>query len=363
MKRQANFEILRTVSMLMIVCFHFFTYALKFVSNPAVSEFGGEANYPVLQYIAILSSLGVNLFVLISSYFLVDKPFKLYRLIKTWWQVVFTYMAILGIYSLSCHELISNDMILQGLLPIHENTYWFVTCYIGLLLLVPFLSHFVKSLSKRQHQWLLLVLMVVFTNFSFGYPFGESMITNNGFSLVWFCVLFVYGAYVKIYGFSFETKIKIWHILVAGFIVFAIMSGKLYVKHMIWGNEMVYLMPTYNSLIFILSLMVFVWFRNHQFDETNLFSRFCIICAPYTFGVYLIHDHPILKKVIWNSFNWADLIENYSVFGVIILSVCSIFIICILCDFVREVIFKVIRINDMIYYFSDRIEQKVIRNS
>lgn len=76
--RNLNFEILRVFAMYMIVVLHFYTAGLK-VYNPVEAiyfstEGTGLVNFIVSQTLLPFVSIGVNLYVLISGYFLINTP-------------------------------------------------------------------------------------------------------------------------------------------------------------------------------------------------------------------------------------------------------------------------------------------------
>lgn len=82
--RNSNIELLRIVSMLMIVILHFLMHGqiLKW------SAFGSK-EYAIYWMIEAFVFVSVNAFVLISGYFLCLSEFKVSRLIKIWFQVLF----------------------------------------------------------------------------------------------------------------------------------------------------------------------------------------------------------------------------------------------------------------------------------
>lgn len=76
MKREPNFEILRTLAMLFIVIGHFIIHGITFVSNHQatfvnMSSAWGISNFVILEYLVYITGTGVNCFVMISGYFLV----------------------------------------------------------------------------------------------------------------------------------------------------------------------------------------------------------------------------------------------------------------------------------------------------
>ena len=77
-----------------------------------------------------------------------------------------------------------------------------------------------------------------------------------------------------------------------------------------------------------------------------------------TLGVFLIHTNPIIyKKILYNCLV-PYTSENLFVLLLIVLVAClSIYIICTIIDFIRILIFKLCRINSVLYWLQNKIEK------
>ncbi len=83
--RQSNIELLRIIAMLIIIAHHFAVHSGFEFSNDAVT-----VNRLWIQFIQIGGKTGVNVFVLISGYFLItSKTLKTSKAIKLWLQIFF----------------------------------------------------------------------------------------------------------------------------------------------------------------------------------------------------------------------------------------------------------------------------------
>lgn len=100
-RREPNMELLRIVSVFMIIVFHC-AYKSGFDFSPGLS-----INTLILKCIWMLGELGTSLFMLISGYYMIHGQFKLKKLIRLLAEVQFyTWITIwlggrLGIYALS----------------------------------------------------------------------------------------------------------------------------------------------------------------------------------------------------------------------------------------------------------------------
>ena len=134
---------------------------------------------------------------LISSYFLIDKPFNFRRILKLWVQAVFYGVIIF----LIAHIASPNEYPLKSLLPffvpVLRSPWWFFTCYTGLVCLAPFLSKTANSLSESQYRTFFVILLLFGCTLTVGIPYGDIMGGNKGFSLIWFIVLFFIGGFFE----------------------------------------------------------------------------------------------------------------------------------------------------------------------
>ncbi|WP_423784422.1 hypothetical protein [Eubacterium coprostanoligenes] len=86
---------------------------------------------------------------MISGYFLVTKPFKLDRIIHVVLDTLFYSVAFFVIFSILNHEFSVVSMI-RAIFPIVPMQYWFVTTYVFMMMLSPFLTVFLKDLLSMN---------------------------------------------------------------------------------------------------------------------------------------------------------------------------------------------------------------------
>ena len=350
--RQANFEILRVVAMLMIVFWHFIQNVM--MKKTAIGEPASLSilNYAILQYGMILCSIGVNLYVMITGYFLVDKPFKSNRFIRVWVQTVFYSAAIALLFYFMLPEKYTIKDLLIGFIPIHSCSYWFVTDYLGLILIAPFLGKAARLMTHSQYIKLLFVIFLVGTNFIGGYPFGDVMGFNLGYSLIWFICLFLIGAYIRLHEDKIPQNNYFKLYLIVGVIIFIWFVIRHFIKAGFSFDGLSYNDLHYNSFPVILAFFLFVWFKRHRF-KTNHITAIIVKIAPYTFGVYLIHNNRYLSHWIWNQIFRID--STYSV-PLALFATFLIFIICIIVDYCRKFIFKLTYLDFIISKISAYID-------
>ena len=342
--RRINFEVLRVLAMLFIVTQHYVYWGLKpsewYHSMPMNNSLD-IFNYISMEALYVISVIGVDCFVMITGYFLIDRlSFRWKGMMNVWLQT-FLYGTIVSL-------LVNRGLGgVDNLFPISFSRYWFITMYLGLMAVSPFLSLVAKNVNKKQYGWLLCVLFVM----TFEYPFGRHYAGTHSLGL--FVFLFLLSGYVKLHGIPNWLKlhcgkiaIGLWMCLTLG----VVMMNHLLVNYR--GAEGYQLMGDKNSsVIMFLAILVFLWFSKKSLD--NRFTRVLTKLSPYTLAVYLIHQGMLNNRETW-IFNIQ---EQYNVPIIVhCLLVCLvIFLVCVIIDICREGIYRLCRINMLFDAIAQRL--------
>lgn len=304
-KRQAEFELLRIVAMLMIIALH---YLVK--GNAAVPY---AENDSFVNYFAWLMEafciVAVNCYVLISGYFLAEAAWKPGRVISLLCQVLFYALLIpcvLVIFGMAGKELGVYDWI-GCVLPIETEHYWFATSYLLMYLFAPFLAAGIRQLEKRQLQIAALLLLCFFSLGKTIFP--VPLVTDQyGYSFGWFLCLFVTAGYIRRYGIAWLEKRS--HAVAAYVSASLLIWGTSLCSHMLSGRIDAFSyyenMPyTYNHFFCLAgAVSLFYVFRDSEIKPGQAAEVICAL-APYTFGIYLLHEH-ILVRYRWMRWLGAD---------------------------------------------------------
>ena len=89
MKMKSNFEVLRTIAMFFIVVYHCLTHGVGDEFGFNITSIATLSNVLFSDFMLVLSSVAVNLYVMISGYFLTDKVFKPSRIVRIWASTCF----------------------------------------------------------------------------------------------------------------------------------------------------------------------------------------------------------------------------------------------------------------------------------
>ncbi|MEE3469447.1 MAG: acyltransferase [Butyrivibrio hungatei] len=360
-KRDANIELLRIVAMLMIITLHFNNQskALLELGEPASSV---QIFATILEAIAIT---GVNVYVLISGYYLSSSKVKFSKILLLILQVYFYTLLIsgammfVGAYSVKPEDKL--DRALRYLFPISSEHYWFVTAYVIMYVLAPVMNAAVNTLKRKQLKTVIIGLLTWFCFIKSIVPakFGTD---RMGYDFGWFICLYLIAAYIRKYNVvlfrdakrsALVYLVSVIVIAAIGFIFYKInfdTTTRIYSEEIgdyIYKGKFQYYagVPCHYNFFFALTgaLGLFSVFRFMRLKE-NLLADVIRIIAPYTLGVYLLHMH---FEIADRWVEWIEQIigetplDNVLMFFIhLVVSVLIVFFAGIFVDWIRKYIFN-----------------------
>ena len=191
-KRESNFELMRLISMFFIVLYHF----LIATGGDLINHTTGITTI-ILEIVAMLIIVHVNSFVLITGYFQCQKKFSWSKTIKLI-SMAWFYKIIIGAifyYFGGVKFNLTNIILLISPLEFENN--WFLTVYISLILISPYINIMLDKLSQQEHRKLVLLLVVMFSIIPT--ITNQHTFSNYGFSIIHFVFVYILGAYLKKY--------------------------------------------------------------------------------------------------------------------------------------------------------------------
>lgn len=357
--RNSSLDLLRIVCMAMVVCLH----AVGWGGLVEKALVPGTYNWYLGNAMQTLSLQAVNCFVLISGYFLCTSKFKLSKLVLTWIQVLF-YSVGIALLLMIFHEgtPFSIKELIKCALPFTMDRYWFVTDYLLLYMTFPILNCAVRAMNQKTHLFFCFVLFVIFSllpNIFYVIDFSSSA---NGYSYTWFCVLYMFASYIRLY---VPVRIKHQKWMFPAYIALAlsICSERFlayYITPCIFGGvRLTSLFYSYNSIISVFcALALFQAFRGMNIRNKAL-SKAIGFIAPLTFAVYLIHQQDLFRPILWDFLNPGKTAEKPYMVVYVIACVILVFSSCCLIEWIRQMLFKVTRVNKAVKCVCDRLQEKV----
>lgn len=309
-KRQANFELLRIVAMLMIIVLH---YLNKGNLLMLFTQEQTAVNY-AMHLTEAFCIVAVNCYVLLSGYFLVESAWKPGRVVSLAAQILF-YSLLIPVVLIAAGVVSTGDLSvynwLDYMLPIETEHYWFATAYLIMYVLAPVLAAGVKAVEKRTLQIVIGILLLYFSVWKSIVP--VSFATDKyGYEYGWFVCLFLIAAYIRLYGCPFLEKKRNAILLYVGMSlgIFLLAAASGIIAEVLHPFSYYMDMPTtYNHILCLLgSVGLFMAFKDMKPWEGRAAETIRRL-APYTFGVYLLHEHELVRS------QWMKWLHVESVWG------------------------------------------------
>lgn len=298
-QRIISYDILKITCMIMVVILHLTSYGIQNTSIQFMS----------LPYWAILvlknfSMVAVNCFVLISGYFLCQSDICLKKAIKLWIQVetysIGIYLVLVFVPGSGVH--FSVQQLIKHIFPLLTNQYWFFTYYILLFLIAPMLNIFIKNVDQTQFKRYLSILIILFSVVPTCNIFNDNFGTNSGYSLLWFIVLYLIAAYIRLYPIKGKNW---WYIYMISSIILLCIQ---FLGDSIGQNISIIayirnLAFQYNSL-FVLGASVALFMITTESKlhfSNNKINLLISNVASLSFAVYLFHENSSFRDYLWNN--------------------------------------------------------------
>lgn len=351
-KRQANFELLRIVAMMMIIVLH---YLNKGEMLTAYATDRSAVNYAA-HLTEAFCIVAVNCYVLLSGYFLVESAWKPGRVVSLAAQILF-YSVLIPVI-LICAGVISAGELsvydwLNFVLPVETEHYWFATAYLVMYVLAPFLAEGARRVEKRTLQVVIGILVLYFSVWKSVLPVRLAT-DRYGYDFGWFVCLFLIAAYIRLYGLPKLERRRNAVLLYVGMClgIFLLTAGVAAAAGKVAALEYYTDMPTTYDHILCLAgaIGLFMVCKDTRLPEGRLTAVIRGL-APYTFGVYLVHEH-LLVRYEWMQWLGVDNVRGSWLFVPHMIGcVLVVYVTGTAADFVRERIFYGIR---KIYYMKKR---------
>lgn len=312
-KRVSNIELLRIIAMIMIIMHHFALHGCSQLQKDYTF------NTVVIDVFILGGKVGVDLFVLISGYFMVDSKITMRKILKFVGQVWFYSSSIFLLFRL----IITPDVglsYLDGvhfLFPILYGENWFASTYFWLMLSVPLLNYVINKLDDKQIVRLIITILFVCSVLP---VFLEISIILSNYG--WFVVLYVLAAYIK-------RRTPLEGKCIKNFLFAGMLYGCLFVLNIYYYRYR----EQYSIVVVLISLELFLGFLKMK----SFYNKWINLMASAAFGVYLIHDNALVRPYLWNDiFHVQRLYEQKGFVLSSLKIVILIFAFCVMIDLLRQ---------------------------
>lgn len=336
--RQSNLELLRIISMILILMSHcddiFGLFELYSTSL-------GLAKI-VTDFLHIGGQIGVGCFVLISGYFMVEQDISLSKLLKLAGEVWFYTIGIWVVWGV--HNVIEGyisikECILEAkyaFFPILFSHYWFVTAYVILMILSPFLNKLIYALDRQYYKRFLSVLLIVFVLLKGGVPYIFSGMAEGRLMPV--LVMYFIAGYIRRFGKieggnssgNFVIAIVTYLLLFGTFYLFTYLGIKFNNQSLI--NYIYFYRGLNSPFVVVICINLFVGFLKIQIPYSKVINAI----ASCTFGVYLLHSNKLMLAYLPNLFTIYKETRPLMILTYSLISVLLIYVVSTLFDYIRK---------------------------
>ena len=337
-KRSSNFELLRIICMLLILVGHYSVHG-------GCDEFTVDTlseGVVFIQMASMFARTACAIFILITGYFMIERKQERHhyrRIVPLIAELFFYSYALAAIFLLTGHPF--SIEILIALVPFMGN--WFVVYYILFYCLIPLINPILTSMKKKTYQILLFAVYIVWSVFA-TITFQVDQVDGGSAGGMWssscfdlFLVMYMTGAYIRLYVHGKERHRNTWNLVVAltaaALILLSVpiidMIGVRLGSNLIIANADYF--HGYNSVLSVIfAISLFLYFSN-----LNIQSKIINTVAGSVVGIYLIHDNRLTRGYIWRTF-WPNADYFAAPYLHMVIKVIVVFLVCLMIDLLRR---------------------------
>ena len=220
-----------------------------------------------------------------------------YRILKNWGLVLLSSWMIGFVSLFIIHSKHGISDVIKVIFPIVFEEYWFMTAFIGVLLISPWINKFVSIISIKALSKLLLVTLFMQSVIP-TFTGCETWFSNFAF----FIFLYMTGAYIN--KLSLKEKISDKVLIISFCICFIIMWS---ISLIIWKLSAVYpFLSRYINYFSVSAESVFIFFaacslflfvlRRKEFTSKSINNL-----AGNIIGAYLFQSHIFISSWLWEN--------------------------------------------------------------
>ncbi len=291
-----------------------------------------SANMIFAQIFGMWGKTAINIFTLITGYFMVRSDLTVKKIFKLITTAIFYVYGFYFFFLIIGYETFSIKAMVKVILFIPlEAGKLYTGSMIMMLLFIPFVNILIRGLSKRKFQQLLMLLLFYFSALS-------TFLRNDNFDFVfWMLTVYMIGGYIRLYPGKWDNKKT--GLLSTIISILTMVSSIICIDFIgvkIGFEEYYYFLQDANKILAVMAAFsIFILFKNLNMKNYNWINR----VASATFGVLLFHANTAVMR----RFLWVDVFRNaeYYMKKDFILYACSVVVLV----YVIAVVIELLRIR------------------
>ncbi|WP_026506343.1 acyltransferase family protein [Butyrivibrio sp. MC2013] len=342
-EKNYNIELLRIISMLMILFLHYLNQGkvLELTDKTSMSFY-------LIWIIEAFCHVSVNLYMFISGYYLGVKEYSWRRFIS-FYTTIFFYSACISVFCfLTNISELNFENIIKVFPIIGSKSNWYVTCYAAILLVSPLLNIIIRSIRQDVFKRILIIQFILFSVYpTIGYC-SDPFIVKKGYSILWFSFVYLLAGYIRKYSVCLSCRYSVFMMVSIGILPIC----------KFWLPAVEKSMYAYNSIpVFIASYAIFVMVVNNKRTAFSTITPWVTFLGKTSFGVFFIHSFVLIRDKLWIFMGSTKYIN--SLYQVVhgLFCIVFIYIICSIIDGFRLMLFDKLGVNKTVNQLSKYLDK------
>ena len=320
-QRESNIELFRIIAMLLIVAHHLSLYSGMIAM---ATEMPLSVNALFVNLFGMWGKIGINCFLLITGYYMCTSTISLRKWIKLVLWIWF-YNAVINTLFMTCGYVdFTMHTVLRVLLPISRVGSQFASTFVVFYLFIPFLNVIINNIDNQMHQWLLILIALVFVIL----PYFPVYVLSFNY-LIWFICVYFFASYLRLRINEIQLSRKFWITSAALSLCLAISSVIVSTYTNLWNPY--YFVSDSNALLALpVAITVFMFMKQLHMRQNKIIN----IVSASCFGVLLIHDNTIMRRWLWNDVLHASNLYHLPNLRLVLLAILIVFAVYTLCTLI-----------------------------
>ena len=209
-------------------------------------------------------------------------------------------------------------------------------------MIIPLLNRLILSMTKGQHLlWLVRLLAVYSVIPTFAWWSRDYL--GKGNDLIWFIILYMMAAYIRLHGLKLSKAKSLTGYLCSTVVLLLsnllIAALTFHFTGQVTSASVFYLKNT--PFVFVSAVCIFMFFKEIKINS-KILEKVISSVAPFTFGVYLLHENPLLKEKLWTFVNASRFMGDAWNILLTILYVCGVLVVFFIVGCSMDYIYKVL---------------------
>lgn len=354
-RRHAGIDIFRIVATLMVIMLH------TLICTPLLSRSGvTTAHGSILWLFETLCYCAVNCFAITSGFVSCQSTFKFSRLMRLWLEVFVIFIICTLVWGKIAPDQLDDHAYRNMFFPILADLNWYFTAFFGMSLFSPFMNIMMKNLSKNQHKYLVILILILFCIPTRIPKVSDLFNLGGGYSMIWLCAMYIVGGYFRLHSTPASDKRHLWLMgfFASGMVAWLYFTVVYDITSSAYGEGKYYkIFLSYTSPFMVLmAICLLQYFRNVTVKRGG---RFISAVAALTFGVFIFHTQDLYWNLILETaVNFVSekspVITILGVIGIVF----ATFIICAVATYVLSLLFRITGLDKFCSFVHNKVFAK-----